>query len=43
MDHVRDSVTAKTALLLRGASYVFLASAFVSIAVNSLALGVMAN
>ena len=42
MDYSRDRVTAKTALLLRWASYLFLASAFISIAVNSLALGAMA-
>ncbi len=42
MDHARESDTSKTALVLTGASYVFLASAFISIAVNSLALGVMA-
>lgn len=42
MDHTLDRITVKTALVLRGASYVFLASAFVSIAVNSLALGAMA-
>jgi O-antigen ligase len=42
MDHPRDRFTAKTALVLTGASYLFLASAFISIAVNSLALGAMA-
>jgi O-antigen ligase len=42
MDRPLDRITAKTALVLRWASYVFLASAFVSIAVNSLALGAMA-
>jgi len=42
MDHLRDRATAATARVLTGASYVFLASAFVSIAVNSLALGLMA-
>jgi O-antigen ligase len=41
MDRARDRVTATTALILTGASYLFLASAFVSIAVNSLALGAM--
>jgi O-antigen ligase len=42
MDHSSDRVSRGAALLLTWASYVFLASAFVSIAVNSLALGVMA-
>lgn len=42
MGSARDTAGAKAALLLTGASYVFLASAFVSIAVNSLALGLMA-
>jgi len=42
MENVREKITAGTALVLQGASYLFLASAFVSIAVNSLALGLMA-
>ena len=42
MDHSSDRFTANTTLVLTGASYLFLASAFISIAVNSLALGVMA-
>jgi O-antigen ligase len=42
MDRPRDSAAAKTALVLTGVSYLFLASAFISIAVNSLALGAMA-
>jgi O-antigen ligase len=42
MDHLRERVTATIALVLTWATYVFLASAFVSIAVNSLALGLMA-
>jgi hypothetical protein len=42
MDQPRDRLTAKAALLLEGVSYLFLASAFISIAVNSLALGAMA-
>ena len=42
MDQPRDRLTAKTALLLVWASYIFLGSAFISIAVNSLALGAMA-
>ncbi len=42
MDDVRDRVTQSTARALTWASYLFLASAYVSIAVNSLALGLMA-
>jgi O-antigen ligase len=42
MDHSRDRISAMTAHILTWASYLFLASAFVSIAVNSLALGMMA-
>ena len=42
MDTKRDRVIAKTSGVLTAASYVFLASAFFSIAVNSLALGLMA-
>jgi O-antigen ligase len=42
MDEQREKVIAGTALVLTGASYIFLASAFISIAVNSLALGMMA-
>ena len=41
MNQARDRATTTTALVLTGASYLFLASAFVSIAVNSLALGAM--
>ncbi|HMK39667.1 MAG TPA: hypothetical protein VK569_10025, partial [Bacteroidota bacterium] len=42
MDNAREKFSAGTALVLQGASYIFLASAFASIAVNSLALGLMA-
>ena len=43
MDHARDNATAVAARVLTWASYLFLASAYVSIAVNSLALGLMAS
>ena len=42
MESVRARLAATTALVLTWSSYLFLASAFVSIAVNSLALGLMA-
>jgi len=42
MDRPATGLRRRPPLLLEGASYLFLASAFVSIAVNSLALGAMA-